>query len=124
MLTTGATVLTGLLSAALIVMGVRAFTAPRSAAGFGIPGTPGDDPAFWPWLRVKGLREIACGGFAFVLIFAGTPALLAAYVVILAAIPLGDAVLVLRSGGPKAIAYGVHAATAAVMLVTGVGLMV
>jgi hypothetical protein len=37
-----------------------------------------------------------------------------------AAIPIGDGVIVLRSvrsGGPKAIAYGIHWTTAAVMLV-------
>ena len=33
-------------------------------------------------------------------------------------IPIVDAITVLRSGGPKSIAYGVHGATAAVMLVT------
>jgi hypothetical protein len=61
MLTTSATVLAGLLGAALIFMGGRAFTTPQAAVGFGIPDTPADDPAFRPWLRVKGLREIACG---------------------------------------------------------------
>jgi hypothetical protein len=34
-----------------------------------------------------------------------------------AGIPVGDALIVLRSGGPRATAYGVHAATAVVMLV-------
>ena len=33
-----------------------------------------------------------------------------------AAIPIADGVIVLRSGGPKAVAYGVHWSTAAVML--------
>lgn len=33
-------------------------------------------------------------------------------------IPLGDAFIVLRGNGPKATAYGVHGATAAVMLAT------
>jgi hypothetical protein len=31
-------------------------------------------------------------------------------------IPVGDAIIVLRGNGPKATVYGVHAATAAVML--------
>jgi hypothetical protein len=46
--------------------------------------------------------------------------------IILAAtiIPLGDATIVLRSGGATSIAYGVHGATAAVMLVTAALLLV
>jgi uncharacterized protein DUF4267 len=38
-------------------------------------------------------------------------------VLALAYIPIADAMIVLRSGGPKAVAYGVHAATAAVMVI-------
>ncbi|MFD0509033.1 DUF4267 domain-containing protein [Streptomyces chiangmaiensis] len=113
MLTTSATVLAGLLGAALIFMGGRAFTTPQAAVGFGIPDTPADDPAFRPWLRVKGLREIACGVFVFVLMLVATTSLLGWYVMALAAIPAGDAVVVLRSGGPKAAAYGIHGATGA-----------
>lgn len=48
MLTTSATVLAGLLGAALIFMGGCAFTTPQAAVGFGIPDTPADDPAFRP----------------------------------------------------------------------------
>jgi len=33
-------------------------------------------------------------------------------------IPLADAVIVLRHGGPKAIAFGVHGSTALLMLLT------
>ncbi|MEY9844377.1 DUF4267 domain-containing protein [Streptacidiphilus sp. MAP5-3] len=124
MLTTSATVLAGLIGAALILMGGNAVTRPRTAAGFGIPDAPADDPAFWPWLRVKGLREIVPGVFVFVLMLVSTTSVLGWYMLVFAAIPAGDAVVVLRSGGPKAIAYGVHAATALVMLATGIGLLV
>ncbi|MFI5760105.1 MULTISPECIES: hypothetical protein [unclassified Streptomyces] len=44
MLTTLATVLAGLLGAALIAMGALVFAKPRNATGFGIPDTPVDDP--------------------------------------------------------------------------------
>jgi hypothetical protein len=46
--------------------------------------------------------------------------------VILAAsiIPLGDAAIVLRNGGSRAIAWGVHGATAVVMLITSALLLV
>lgn len=39
-------------------------------------------------------------------------------------IPAGDALIVLRSRGPKATAYGVHGATAVVMPVISVPLLV
>ena len=39
-------------------------------------------------------------------------------------IPIGDAVVVLRSGGSKATAYGVHVATAVFMAVVGILLLV
>ncbi|MFC9790124.1 DUF4267 domain-containing protein [Rhodococcus sp. NPDC127528] len=124
MLTTIATVLAGLLGAALVFMGGSAFTTPQAAVGFGIPDTPADNPAFRTWLRVKGLREIAFGVSVFVLILVATTSVLGWYMMVLAAVPAGDAVVVLRSGGPKATAYGVHAATAVVMLATSVGLLV
>jgi hypothetical protein len=40
-----------------------------------------------------------------------------------ATVPIADGVIVLRSGGPKAITYGVHWSTAAVMLVVA-GLLI
>ncbi|WP_328899342.1 DUF4267 domain-containing protein [Streptomyces sp. NBC_00441] len=68
MLTTLATVVAGLLGAGLVLMGANALFRPRGAGGFGIPDAPVEDPGFQPWLRVKGLREIAPGSFVFVLL--------------------------------------------------------
>jgi hypothetical protein len=39
-------------------------------------------------------------------------------------IPLGDAAIVLASGGPKSIAFGVHGVTAVVMLITSALLLI
>jgi hypothetical protein len=47
---------------------------------------------------------------------AGTPRILGGYMAAASIIPIGDGINVLRSNGPKATAYGVHGATAAVML--------
>ncbi|THA67551.1 DUF4267 domain-containing protein [Streptomyces sp. A0958] len=124
MLATIATVVAGLLGAGLVLMGASALIRPQGAAGFGIPDAPVDDPGFRPWLRVKGLREIVPGAFVFVLMAAATSSVLGWYLLVFAGIPAGDALVVLRSGGPKATAYGVHAATSAVMPATGVGLLV
>jgi hypothetical protein len=123
MITTVASVLAGLIGVGIIVIGLRALIAPRAAAGFGIPGTPTGDPAFRAWLSVKAVRDIASGVFVFVLLVAATPEVLGWFMLAATGIPTGDALVVLRSGGPRATAYGVHAATAAVMLVISVLLL-
>jgi len=46
------------------------------------------------------------------------------WMLVMTLIPIGDAVVVLRSGGSKATAYGVHVATAVVMAVIGILLLV
>ena len=122
--TTIATVLAGLIGAGIIAIGVRAFRAPQAAAGFGIPDTPTEDRAFQAWLSVKAVRDIASGLFIFILVIGGTPQLLGWFMLAAAGIPLGDALIVLRGRGPKAVAYGVHGATALVMLVISVLLLV
>lgn len=45
-----------------------------------------------------------------------TPHLRGWFMLAATGIPIGDALIVLRSKGPKAAAYGVHGATAVVML--------
>jgi hypothetical protein len=124
MLTTVANVLAGLIGAGIIVIGLNAFRAPHAAAGFGIPGTPTEDPAFRAWLRVKAVRDIASGILIFIVLAGATPHLLGWCMLAAAGMPVGDALIVLRSNGPKAVAYGVHAATAVVMVVISVLLLV
>jgi hypothetical protein len=116
MLTTTATVLAGLIGVGIIFMGARAFWAPEAAAGFGIPDTPTDNRSFHAWLTVKAVRDIACGLFVLVLLAGAAPHLLGWFMLVATGIPIGDAVIVLRSSGPRATAYGIHGATAAVML--------
>ncbi|MBV2365114.1 DUF4267 domain-containing protein [Streptomonospora nanhaiensis] len=123
MVTTVATALAGLIGAAVVFMGVHAFFAPHAAAGFGIPGTPTEDPAFRSWLNVKSARDIASGLIILLVLAAGTPQLLGWLVLIATGIPVADGLIVLRAKGPKATAYGVHLATAAVMLVVSVLLL-
>ncbi len=48
----------------------------------------------------------------------GTPHVLGWFELAASMIPIADAIIVLRRGGPKATAYGVHGATAAVLLAT------
>lgn len=109
-------VLAGLVGAGCVLMGANAFRAPQAAAGFGIPDTPTGDPVFRAWLTVKAVRDIVAGLLVFVVMAGGTAPLLGWFLLVAAGIPVGDALIVLRSGGPRGIAYGVHAATAAVMI--------
>lgn len=118
-----ASVLASLIGIGIIVIGARVFWAPHAATGFGIPNTPTEDHTFQAWLTVKGVRDMASGLFVFVLMIAATPQVLGWYLLAAAAIPTGDALIVLRSKGPKAAAYGIHAATAAVMVAISVLLL-
>jgi len=121
---TVATVVAGLIAAAVVVMGTGAFWAPGGAAGFGIPGTPVEDRAFRSWAQVKGNRDIGAGLLLLVVLVGGSPQLLGAAMIAAAVMPVCDAVTVARAGGPRATVYGVHAATAAVMVLVGLVLLV
>lgn len=124
MLSTSALVLAALSAAGMVLIGVNAFRAPQAATGFGIPATPTADPVFRAWLTVKGVRDIACGLFVIVLLIGATPQLLGWFLLTAAAIPVGDALIVLRSDGSRATAYGVHGATAAALVGIAVLLLV
>ncbi|MEV4630098.1 DUF4267 domain-containing protein [Micromonospora sp. NPDC049523] len=124
MLINVASVLAGLIGAGIIFVGARALWAPQAAAGFGIPGTRTEDPNFRSWLSVKAVRDIASGLFIFILLAGATPHLLGWFMLAATGIPLGDALIVLRSKGPRAAVYGVHGATAVVMLAISVILLV
>jgi Domain of unknown function (DUF4267) len=123
MLTNVATVLAGLIGVGIIFVGVLVFWAPQAAIGFGIPGTPIEDRGFQAWLTVKGVRDIASGLFIFVVLAGGSPHLLGWFMLAATGIPVGDALIVWRSNGPKATVYGIHGATALVMLVISVLLL-
>jgi len=110
--------LSGLVGAGIIFIGARFLAAPRvAAASYGIATEQNGGPTD-PYLAAKGVRDIASGIAVFVLLAAGTPRILGGYMAAASIIPIGDGINVLRSNGPKATAYGVHGATAAVMLAT------
>ncbi|MET0705184.1 MAG: DUF4267 domain-containing protein [Mycobacterium sp.] len=117
-ITTVGYVLAGLLAAGIIVIGARFLIAPRvAAAGYGVlPDV--DQTAVRAYLSVKGVRDIATGLFVVILMAAGVTHLLGWVILAATIIPLTDATIVLRSGGSKSIAWGVHGVTAAVMLAT------
>jgi hypothetical protein len=106
--------LAALIAAGIIAVGLRFLLAPaRGAAGFGVPAAQAGDHAY---LAVKGIRDIASGIFTVILLANQVPDVLAWFLLAAALIPVGDMIVVLRHQGPKATAYGIHGATAAVIL--------
>ena len=101
-----------LLNLMVLFIGLRFLFAPwAAAAGYGVPAK--QDIAY---LTIKGVRDGTFGlvGLA-LLAFVGAPAE-AWFMLVVALAPIGDMVVVLRNGGTKAVAFGVHLATAAVVL--------
>ena len=117
-----ATALAALIELAVVAMGTTGMLKPQFFATFGIPGTaPG--PVLDNWLTVKGGRDVGTGLMLLVVTALGTTSL-AGWVMLAATVmPVFDGLIVLRSKGPRAAAYGVHFATAAVMAVTAVLLL-
>jgi Domain of unknown function (DUF4267) len=112
-----ALVLSGLIGVGIIAIGARFLVSPMpSAAAFGVPGSSDADR---PWLSVKGVRDIASGLFTLLLLAYGHWQVLGAFMLAASVIPLGDALIVLRSGGSKAAAYAIHGLTCLVMVVAG-----
>ncbi|MBB4907481.1 DUF4267 domain-containing protein [Actinophytocola algeriensis] len=97
----------------VLFVGLRFLFVPRAAAaGYGVPAT---ERAF---LTVKGLRDGSYGLLGLALLaFVGARAG-AWFMLVVALNPLGDTVVVLRNGGTKAVAYGIHFATAVLVLVS------
>lgn len=87
-----------------------------SAAGYGVPADPRGDAG--TYLTIKGLRDGAFGLVGLLLLaFAGARAE-AWFMLGVALVPLGDMLIVLRHGGSKAVAFGIHFATAVVVLIS------
>ncbi len=122
--TTTGYVLAGLLAAAIIFIGARFLVAPRvAAAGYGVlPDL--DRPGAGAYLSVKGVRDIATGLFVIILMAAGATHPVGWVMLAATIVPIADANIVLRNGGSKSVAWGVHGGTAAVMLVTTALLLV
>jgi hypothetical protein len=107
--------LAALMGVGIIVIGASYLLAPEaSAKGFGLPDWPTGDAV--AWLNVKGVRDIVSGLVALVLLATGPLHALGWFVLVAAIIPIGDAIIVLRYGGAKGLAYGMHGGTAAAMV--------
>ncbi|GAB7042310.1 MULTISPECIES: DUF4267 domain-containing protein [Catenuloplanes] len=116
MLTVVAYGLAVLLNVFIIVIGVRFLAAPvAAAAGYGVPADP---RAAGAYLSVKGVRDITVGLIGLALLtFAGAPAA-AWFMLVVVLVPLGDTLIVLRHGGTRATAFGVHLSTAVIVAIS------
>ncbi|MEU8590202.1 DUF4267 domain-containing protein [Streptomyces sp. NPDC048664] len=103
-----------LLDLFVLLIGARFLFQPQAAAtGYGVPVKADGDPAY---LEIKGLRDAVSGILGLALLaFAGASAE-AWFMLVIALVPLGDTVIVLRNGGTRATAFGIHFATAVVVL--------
>jgi hypothetical protein len=100
----------------VLFIGARFLLTPRpAAAGYGVPAKDDGDAAY---LTIKGLRDSGYGLLGLALLaFAGAYAE-AWFMLIVALVPLGDTLVVLRNGGTKAAAFGIHFATAVFVLIS------
>ena len=108
--------LSGVIAAGIIFIGGRFLLAPSTAAAaYGVPASTA--PHSRAYLSAKGIRDIASGLFVAMLMAYGSAHALGWFMLIATLIPIGDAMIVLREGGNRTIAFGVHGVTAVVMLI-------
>ncbi|MFD0688080.1 DUF4267 domain-containing protein [Actinomadura fibrosa] len=88
-----------------------------TAPGFGLPAWPSGDAA--AWLNVKGVRDLGTGLAVFALLAAGKREALGWVMLAFSTIAAGDMLTILGHHGSKATAFGVHGATAAAVLASG-----
>ncbi|MFI7533203.1 DUF4267 domain-containing protein [Streptosporangium sp. NPDC049376] len=116
MLTPVAYGLAVLLDLLIAFIGLRFLLTPGpAAAGYGVPAKENGDAAY---LTIKGLRDLTYGLLGLALLaFAGARAE-AWFMLVVAIVPFVDTVIVLRHGGTKAVAFGIHFATAVTVLLS------
>ena len=100
----------------ILFIGLRFLLVPRpAAAGYGVPAKTDGDPAY---LTIKGLRDGSYGLVGLALLAFAGPVAAAWFMLVVALVPIGDTFVVLRHGGTRAVAFGIHFATAVVVLVS------
>ncbi len=116
--------LSSLIAAGIIFFGARFILQPAAAvAAFGIANSPPPSSGSTAWLAVKGVRDIVSGLFVVLLMLNAPPRLLGEFMLVASFIAMGDGAIVLRSGGSRAAALGIHGVTALVILAAGASLI-
>ena len=100
----------------IVLIGAQFFVAPYAAAeGFGVAVVP--DSRWDAYLLAKAIRDIGAGIFTALLILNRSTQLLGFFLLAVTMVPLTDALIVLKHGGTKATAFGIHGVTAAIILI-------
>jgi len=113
-----------LLGAAFILfIGASYLVTPETiATGFGLPAWPtGEAVAF---MNLKGVRDVVSGLIILALLATRQRYALGVVTLVIALVPFGDMLTVLRWHGSTAAAFGIHGFTAALVAVTGAMLIV
>ncbi|GAB3446251.1 DUF4267 domain-containing protein [Actinophytocola sediminis] len=98
----------------ILFIGLRFLFVPWAAAsGYGVPAK--HDIAY---LTIKGLRDTSYGLIGLALLAFVGPQAEAWLLLVVAMVPFGDTVVVLRNGGTKAVAFGIHFATGVTVLIS------
>ena len=101
----------------ILLIGANFFIAPYAAAeGFGLAVVP--DVRWDAYLSVKAIRDVGAGIFTAMLVFNRSSPLLGSFLLVIMVIQLTDAVIVLKHGGTKGAAVGIHGVTASMSLIT------
>jgi len=104
---------------AIIAIGCFYLISPERISGsFGLK-PPAPDADTRAWLRLKGIRDAACGLVVLIMMWTAGSTSVGIALLVLAIIPLGDMSIILGSGGSKSRAFSIHGVTCAVMLVVG-----
>ncbi|MEV6767014.1 DUF4267 domain-containing protein [Nocardia sp. NPDC051030] len=107
-------------AAFITYVGFRYLTDPAGMApSFGMPAWPTGEAA--DFLNAKGVRDVVSGLIMLALLAARQRYALGIVTLVLALVPTGDMLTILRHSGSTATAFGVHGLTAA--LVAGTGLL-
>ena len=112
-----------LLALAIIAIGTRYLASPRAATrSFGLPLPEAGPNTAW-WLRLKGVRDIVSGLVVLAFLVWGGPLSVGIVLLVEAIIPVGDMSLILAAKGSAKTAFGIHGATALLMILTAVSLL-
>ena len=108
-----------LIAVSVFVIGSFYLVSPERISGsFGLK-PPASDADTRAWLRLKGIRDAACGLVVLIIMLTADRRSVGIALLVEAIIPLGDMSIILGSGGSKSRALSVHGVTCAVMLVAG-----
>ena len=111
--------LAALLAVAIIAIGCFYLISPERVSGsFGLK-PPAPDADTRAWLRLKGIRDAACGLVVLIMMWTAGGRAVGVALLVLAIIPFGDMSIILGSGGSKSKAFSIHGLTCAVLLVVG-----